>query len=103
MYPSGELKWLAMRKRELRSRIAWHRWEWASAGARLAQPIEVADELLARWRQLSPLLKLTAVPLGLLFRRRRKFSRVRLFVALLRLAPSVIRSVREYRASTPSA
>jgi hypothetical protein len=102
MYPSGELKWLATRKRALRSRIAWHRWEWASAGARLAQPVEVADALIARWRQLSPLLKLTAVPLGLLLKRR-KFSRIRFFVALLQLAPSVIRSVREYRASTPSA
>jgi hypothetical protein len=103
MYPTEELKSLAARKRELRARISWHRWECASAGARLAQPLEVVDQLAAHWRQLSPLLKLSAVPLGLLFRPHRKFKWFRMFGTLLRLAPSIIRTFRAYRASTAEA
>ena len=66
-------------------------------------PLEVVDELAARWRQLSPLLKLSAVPLGLMFRPHRKFKWFRLFGTLFRLAPSVIRTFRAYRASTAEA
>lgn len=99
MYPTAELKSLAARKRELRARISWHRWECVRMSARLAQPLEVVDELAARWRQLSPLLKLSAVPLGLLFRPRRKFKWFRLFGTLFRLAPSIIRTFRAYRAA----
>lgn len=103
MYPSEELKSLAARKRALRARLSWHRWECASASARLAQPLELVDDLLARWRQLSPLLQLSAIPLGMLFKRRRKFSYFRMFGSLLRLAPSIFRTIRAYRASTAEA
>lgn len=103
MYPTGELKSLAARKRDLRARISWHRWECSSAAARLAQPLEVIDVLAARWRELSPLLKLSAVPLGLLFRPRRKFKLFRMFGTLLHLTPSLIRAFRAYRAATAEA
>ena len=93
MYPDRELTRLAARKAALRRDIALRRAQCAAAAARVAQPLEWLDRMLAFWRRLSPLVKFAALPLGFLLKRSLA-PRIRVLGALLRWGPPVLGAVR---------
>ena len=66
MYPSEELRFLAASKEALREQIFVRREICAVAAARVARPIAWLDRVQARWHNLSPLVKMAALPAGLL-------------------------------------
>jgi hypothetical protein len=86
MYPQAELRVLAARKAALRHRIHEGRVECAEAIVTLARPIEWLDRALAQWKKLSPVLKLAAVPLVLLLKRKMA-PRTRILGTILRWGP----------------
>ncbi len=65
MYPAETLSRLARDKDLLRQRIARHRATCVTAAGRVAQPLAWLDQLVARWRRLPPLVRFTALPIGL--------------------------------------
>jgi hypothetical protein len=89
MYPHEELRRLAAHKAALRRDIAVHRAQCATAVARLAQPVEWFDRVLATWRRLAPVVQIVAVPLTLLAART-VFPRLKFLVPLLRWAPIAV-------------
>lgn len=66
MFPDGTLKDAAVCKIALRARIARRRRDSVEALTELSRPVEWIDQGLQRWRQISPWVKMTSVPLGLL-------------------------------------
>jgi hypothetical protein len=93
MYPQEELSLLAGRKAELRQRIHDRRLECAEAFIRVARPLEMLDRVLSKWRKLSPMLKLAAVPRALLMKRWIA-PRTRVLGSVLRWGPLVYGAVR---------
>ena len=93
MYPQEELTSLAASKSGLRLRISIRRSECAAAAARLARPIAWIDRAHARWRRLSPLVKLASAPIGILMGRMR-IRHLRTVGAVLRWSPLVLGAVR---------
>ncbi|HTB79422.1 MAG TPA: hypothetical protein VK717_00905 [Opitutaceae bacterium] len=93
MYPQPELTRLAVYKAALRQDIAFRRSECAAAAARLAQPFEWLDRMLAFWRRLSPLAQFAAIPLGFAVKRA-LFPRAGLLGSLLRWSPLVFGAAR---------
>ena len=93
MYPQRELNRLAFHKAALRQRLAGHRAQCVVAAARVAQPIHFVDKALAYWRQLSPLARLAAVPLGL-FAARKVLPRLKWLGLAFRWGPAVFSAVR---------
>ena len=93
MYPDQELIRLANHKLALRRRIMIHRAQCMEAAIHLARPLAWADRLLAVWRQISPLARLAAVPLGFLVQRK-LFPRRTLLGSLFRWGPAVFAAVR---------
>jgi hypothetical protein len=96
MYPQPELTRLASYKAALRRDIAVRRAECAGAIARVAQPFDWLDRMLAFWRRLSPLAQFAAVPLGFAVKRT-LFPRARFLDSLLRWSPFVFGAVRMAR------
>ena len=92
MYPDRELTRLAAYKAALRRDIALRRAQCAVAAARVAQPLEWLDRMLAFWRRLSPLVKFAALPLGFLLKRSLA-PRTRILGTLLRWGPPVLGAV----------
>ena len=92
MYPDRELTRLAAYKAALRRDIALRRTQCAEAAARVAQPLEWLDRMLAFWRRLSPLVKFAALPLGFLLKRSLA-PRTRILGTLLRWGPPVLGAV----------
>jgi hypothetical protein len=86
---------MAARKALLLTRIAARRDACVTAAAELAQPLGWLDQIVARWRGISPLFKMVGVPVGLFFGRKlfRGLGRGRWVVVgmLLRL---ILRAVR---------
>jgi len=93
MYPQRELARLAAHKAALRRNIALHRAECAAAAARVAQPLEWLDRVVAFWRRLSPLAVLAAVPLGFIVRRTIG-PRLKILASLVKWVPLVFGAVR---------
>jgi hypothetical protein len=94
MYPARELDRLAAHKLALQRRITRRRTECATAAVRAAQPLVWVDRALVLWRQLSPWVKLAAVPLGFLLKRS---SAPRPVGALLRWLPVISSAVRGFQ------
>jgi hypothetical protein len=92
MYPDRELTRLAAYKAALRRGIALRRAQCAVAAARVAQPLEWLDRMLAFWRRLSPFVKFAALPLGFLLKRSLA-PRTRVLGTLLRWGPPVLGAV----------
>ncbi len=86
---------LARRKAVLLDRICVDRDEVAAAAARLAEPIQVVDRGVTYWRRVSPMVKLAAVPIGILLGRVLK-RRARKLSAALRWGPVVFAAVRGF-------
>jgi hypothetical protein len=93
MYPNEELSLLAARKAALRERISIRRDQCAAAAERASRPLAWVDRALARWRRVSPLVKIAAIPLAILLKRRLA-RRTRVFGAILRWGPVVFGAVR---------
>jgi hypothetical protein len=93
MYPQRQLNRLGDRKVALRRDIALRRVQCAVAAARVAQPLEWVDRMLAFWRRLSPLAQFAAVPLGLLIQRTLS-PRLKILRMLVRWGPLVLGAVR---------
>ena len=93
MYPERELTRLALRKAGLQRDIAHGRAQCAEAAARIAQPLEWLDRMLAFWRRFSPFAQFAAVPLGLLVQRT-VFPRRKMLRLLVRWGPLVFNAVR---------
>lgn len=70
MYPKVDLDILAQRKAGLRSRIRWRREACAEEAARVLRPVVWAEGAYAKWKSISPLVKLGAIPLGFLLKRK---------------------------------
>jgi len=68
MYPQIDLKYLEQRKASLRGRIHVRRSESAVAIERVLRPVVWAEGLWMKWKAISPVVKLTALPLGFLLK-----------------------------------
>jgi hypothetical protein len=96
MYPQRELIRLAAYKTALRWDIALRRTQCAEAAARVAQPLEWLDRMLAFWRRLSsftPFAPLVTVLLGRVVTRA-IFPRRKILRSLLRWGLLVLGIVR---------
>lgn len=93
MYPTRQLMRLAGRKALLRQDIAYSRARCAQTAARITRPLAWLDRAVAIWRRPSPLVRLAAVPLGLLLKRSLT-PRLRGLAALLRWGPLALAMVR---------
>jgi hypothetical protein len=93
MYPQPQLNRLAAHKVALRRGIALRRAQCAEAAARIAQPVDWLDRMLASMRRISPLVKLAAVPLGFLAVRT-ILPRRKILGSLVRWSPLVFGAVR---------
>jgi hypothetical protein len=96
MYPREDLITFARQKVMLRQSIALSRERCAEAAARVAQPIEVVDNVRTFWRQLSPVVKIAAFPLGVVITRK-LFPRYRTLRRLVRWTPLVFTALRAFR------
>ena len=96
MYPDRELIRLAAQKTALLRTIACRRAECIEAAARVAQPLEWMDQMLAFWRRLSPFARFAAVPLGFLAQRT-IFSRRKILGSLVRWRELVFGTLRGLR------
>ena len=96
MYPAGDLRQLAERKRELCERAVRDRAQLAAHAANLARPVVLADRAIDLWRRMSPWIKYVALPAGVFARRPvvRQLQRVPRF---LRWAPVALRAIRIFR------
>lgn len=65
MYPQAELNALAERKAALLARITVERDECALHLSQALKPVEWLAQAYAKWRTISPFVKVAAVPLGL--------------------------------------
>jgi hypothetical protein len=95
MYPARELDRLAAHKLTVQRRISRRRIDCATAAVRAAKPLAWIDRMVVLWRQLSPWMKLAAVPLGFLLK---KSSAPRPVGALLRWLPVISGAVRGFQA-----
>jgi hypothetical protein len=93
MYPQPQLNRLAAHKVALRRGIALRRAQCAEAAARIAQPVEWLDRMLALVRRTSPLVQFAAMPLGFLAART-VFPRRKILGSLVRWSPLVFGAVR---------
>lgn len=65
MYPQSDLKVLALRKLRLVQRIRRRREECGARAQQVLKPAAWAEGAYARWKAVSPLSRLAAVPVGL--------------------------------------
>ena len=93
MYPAQELTRLAGRKAALHRVITRRRAQCGEAAAEVARPLVWLDRMMAYWRQLSPLARLTVVPLGFVVQRT-LFSRRKILGSLVRWAPLAFTALR---------
>jgi len=95
MYPQQDLIRIAGHKAALRHNIALQRARCADAAAGVAQPIEFVDRVCAFWRDLSPIVQIAAVPLGVAAARA-LFPRFRILRKLVRWSPLVFAAMRAF-------
>ena len=98
MYPDRELIRLAAHKAALRRSIGFHRIQCVQAAARLAQPLEWLDRMLAFWRRLPSFARVAVVPLGLIVART-VFPRMKILGSLMRWGPLILGAVRGLRST----
>ncbi|MEO7413518.1 MAG: hypothetical protein ABIZ81_09180 [Opitutaceae bacterium] len=98
MYPDGDLNALSAHKLALQRRIFFRREECVELSTRVAGPLKKADHFVAQWRRISPLAKVAAVPIALLFKRK-LFPRSKLLGPLLRWGPLAFKILRGFKAA----
>jgi hypothetical protein len=95
MYPGSELARLATRKELILARIAVRRLQCAEYACTLARPLGFIDRMTAKWRQISPWIKLVGIPLGVIVgRRMSKTGHDGKVSAFLKYVPIVMQAVR---------
>lgn len=95
MYPQGELITLHVAKAALQRRIAARRHQLAVDADLVARPLRWLDRAHAQWRSLAPLVRLSAVPLGL-WLTRAVAKRRRIVGRLLRWGSTLFGLVRAF-------
>ena len=98
MYPTEELIFLSAKKEALRVRIFMRREECVAAAERAAKPLEIVDRGIAWWHRLNPMVKLAAVPAGLLLKKV-LFRRTRIIGTVLRWGPIAFGAIRGFIAA----
>lgn len=98
MYPDGDLNELAVRKLAVRQRIRVRREQCLIAAERVAEPLEKIDRLVAQWRRISPIAKIAAVPVAMLFKKA-LFPRAKVLGSLLRWGPIAVKVFRGFQAT----
>jgi hypothetical protein len=93
MYPGRDLKRLADRKAALQRQIHERREESAAAFERISRPLAWLDAALEKWRRLSPMIKLAAVPILMLLKRW-IIPRTRVLGSMLKWGPLAYSAVR---------
>jgi hypothetical protein len=93
MYPDGELNELAVAKLAVRQKIYLRRQLCVLAARRATQPLEKIDDLLMRWRRISPMAKLAAVPVAVLLKRT-LFKKAKILGTALRWGPLAFKIFR---------
>lgn len=101
MYPEPDLTRLAAHKVLLQRRITRHRADCVEAMTQVVQPLAWLDRALDLWRKMSPLVRLAAVPLGLLVQRT-VFPRKKILGSLFRWGPLIFNAVRGIGATRKS-
>ena len=86
MFPQRALTLLAARKAELHQGIARRRVQCRADIIRVTKPLAWLDRLLTLWRRTPPVVKVSAIPVGLLVLNRFVFPRrkIKIFGPLLR-------------------
>jgi hypothetical protein len=97
MYPQRELNRLAVLKASLQAGIALRRIQCAEAIVQVSAPLEWLDRVANFWREFAPLIKITAIPLGLLAKRALP-TRFKMLGALARWGPLAYGAFRGLRA-----
>lgn len=69
MYPGDELKRLALRKTALQTAIGSRRAQCLATAGDVLRPVKWVDRLLVVWDRISPLVKISALPLGFILQR----------------------------------
>ena len=98
MYPDGDLSKLELRKVALRQRIHLRRRECVARATRVAEPLEKIDDLMARWRRISPLAKVAAVPMAMILKKL-IFPRAKILGSMVRWAPLAFKILRGFKAA----
>lgn len=93
MYPDRELSQLAAHKAYLQLSIGERRTQCAQALAEVAKPLEWLDRAVGFWRKFSPLIQISAIPLGFLAKRA-FFPRFKFMASLARWGPLVYGALR---------
>lgn len=93
MYPQANLDFLAQRKGVLLASIRLRRMECSAQLAEAMQPVAWAESLYARWKSISPLVKVAAVPVGLVLKER-LFPKTGMLAGVLRWAPVALNLFR---------
>jgi hypothetical protein len=93
MYPDRELSRLADHKASLQRDIALRRLQFAEDAARVAHPLEWLDRAAAFWRKFSPLIQISALPLGYLAKRV-FFPRFKILSSLAKWGPLAFGAMR---------
>jgi hypothetical protein len=96
MFPTQELTALARGKQAIRLRIARERLACSVAMETVVRPLRWLDRLHARWQTAPAVLKLAAVPVALLLKRKLFPKKMRLG-ALMRWVPRIWRVARAAR------
>jgi len=96
MHAQRELSRLALRKALLVRRIQTRREVCAGQIAVVMRPIGWLDSVRAKWDRVSPVAKVTAVPLGLLLKKA-FFPKMRVLGSLIRWAPLAMSLFRAAR------
>ena len=93
MYPQADLDFLAQRKGALLASIRLRRLESSAQLGEVMQPVAWAESLYARWKAISPLVKVAAVPVGLLLKEK-LFPQTGMLAGVLRWAPVALNLFR---------
>ncbi len=98
MYPQSALDLLSRRKLDLLSQINARRDECAEQVEQVLQPVLWVERAYAKWRAISPILKMAIVPLGLFILRRKAPPKTQGVVSgLFRWAPVALNLFRSMR------
>jgi hypothetical protein len=96
MYPQPNLDLLSRRKLALLETIRERRSDCAGQLEKVLQPVLWAEGMYARWKAISPAVKLAAVPVGVMVKQK-LFPAGGVVGGLLRYAPMALKLFRSWR------
>ena len=93
MSPQANLDSLAQRKGVLLASIRLRRLESSAQLGAVMEPVAWAESLYARWKAVSPLVKVAAMPVGALLKQK-LFPQAGMLAGLMRWAPVALNLFR---------